>query len=109
MDYLLLMVRTGLTQPAMMLQALSVLLAFIHGALSAHSGLKGMTKRAPSGPFHLVAYGVTPSSINIFYSDGMLHALLRSNISSNTDPGFAYAGNSSLWPYGSRTTDIACE
>ncbi|OQD76931.1 hypothetical protein PENDEC_c003G04754 [Penicillium decumbens] len=50
---------------------------------------KAIEKRNPKGPFSLIAYGVAPSYIKIFYSDGL-----------------AYAGDSSLWTYGQVTTDV---
>ncbi|KAJ5772237.1 hypothetical protein N7520_002766 [Penicillium odoratum] len=48
-----------------------------------------ISKRDPSGSFELLAYDVTDDGIKLFYSDGL-----------------AYAGDSSLWTYGSVTTDV---
>ncbi|GFN15307.1 hypothetical protein AtubIFM56815_003140 [Aspergillus tubingensis] len=66
-------------------------LALAAGALAAPSAEieSSLEKRNPSGSFSLYAWGVAASGLKFFYSDGL-----------------AYAGDSSLWPYGSVTTDV---
>ncbi|PWY85016.1 hypothetical protein BO70DRAFT_424331 [Aspergillus heteromorphus CBS 117.55] len=66
-------------------------LALAVGALAAPSAKVDaeLQKRDDTGAFSLYAWGVAASGLKFFYSDGL-----------------AYAGDSSLWPYGSVTTDV---
>ncbi|PYI00599.1 hypothetical protein BO78DRAFT_473893 [Aspergillus sclerotiicarbonarius CBS 121057] len=69
-------------------------LALALGAFAAPSANveSSLEKRNPTGSFSLYAWGVAASGLKFFYSDGL-----------------AYAGDSSLWPYGSITTDVTFE
>ena len=71
-----------------------------------------LDKRNPTVSFELVAYGITSSYIRFFYSDGTpyLQTLIAPCfIMLINYPGLAYAGDSSLWTYGSVTADVTCE
>jgi len=46
---------------------------------------KAIEKRNPKGPFSLIAYGVAPSYIKIFYSDGRHFPSLTLSIKHLTD------------------------
>ncbi|KAJ5118937.1 hypothetical protein N7448_010643 [Penicillium atrosanguineum] len=72
----------------MKFNTLATFFALTSGSLAAPAG-EALEKRNPTGSFSLIAYGVASSYIKIFYSDGL-----------------AYAGDSSLWTYGSVTTDV---
>ncbi|RAL04496.1 uncharacterized protein BO80DRAFT_499789 [Aspergillus ibericus CBS 121593] len=69
-------------------------LALAVGALATPSAKvdTSLEKRNPTGSFSLYAWGVAARGLKFFYSDGL-----------------AYAGDSSLWPYGSVTTDVTFE
>lgn len=56
----------------MKLSIVSTLLALAMTVTSAPSVALGLEKRDPAGSFKLVAYGIAPSAIDFFYSDGML-------------------------------------
>ncbi|KAJ5692326.1 hypothetical protein N7462_001749 [Penicillium macrosclerotiorum] len=76
----------------MKITSFSSTLAFASLTLGALASVTPMVKRNPTGSFTLIAYSLESSYINIFYSDGI-----------------AYAGDSSLWTYGSVTTDVSFE
>ena len=59
----------------MKLSIVSTLLALAMTVSSAPSVTLGFEKRDPAGSFKLVAYGIAPSAIDFFYSDGMIQLI----------------------------------
>ncbi|KGO39495.1 hypothetical protein PEX1_091960 [Penicillium expansum] len=72
----------------MRLNILTTSMALASQAMAALSE-SPVERRYPTGSFSILAYGVAPEGVSVFYSDGL-----------------AYVGNSSQWVSGSTTTDV---